>query len=122
MRGMNEKIPANHVYLIGELDTSVAKIGHSRSIALRLATIQAMSPVRLHVLAVAYGNRPIESALHKHFAAFRIHGEWFDFGDIDRVSAFLAAVEEMERERAARWGTYMSPYVPGINVASGAIH
>lgn len=98
------QVPERTVYLIGELVSSVAKIGYSDGVALRLETIQAYSPVKLHVLATVEGNIPFEKGLHRRFAACRLWGEWFDFGDLDRVEAFLSAAEEIK----ADWRHYES--------------
>jgi hypothetical protein len=82
------------VYLIGEANSSVAKIGTSVDASVRLAALQTGSPVRIHLLATAAGTTALENALHKRFSALCVHGEWFDFGQRDRVEAFRSAVAE----------------------------
>jgi hypothetical protein len=54
----------SQVYLIGALDSSIAKIGISRNVNARLATLQTGSPTQLRVLATAPGGAPLEHALH----------------------------------------------------------
>jgi Meiotically up-regulated gene 113 len=88
------------VYLIGALDSSIAKIGTSRNVSTRLAALQTGSPTQLHVLATAPGGAPLEHALHAHFQDCRLQGEWFDFGKQDRVIAFHAAIIKTGRATA----------------------
>lgn len=54
------------------------KIGLARDIGRRLGALQTASPFPLELLARVHGGRPLEQALHEHFAASRLHGEWFD--------------------------------------------
>lgn len=69
------------VYLIGSPDVRMVKIGMSADPKVRLEDMQTGSPVRLHLLWQTPGGRALEAALHAYFAAYRTHGEWFDFGD-----------------------------------------
>ena len=63
------------VYFIG--CEAAIKIGKARNVKRRLGEIQALSPVRLQVLATTPGNLRLEKEYHKRFAAHRLHGEWF---------------------------------------------
>ncbi|WP_405656894.1 MULTISPECIES: GIY-YIG nuclease family protein [unclassified Streptomyces] len=73
----------DQVYVIGALDSPVAKIGVSSAPGKRLRQIQAMSPLRLEILWRGTGGYPLESRLHAHLRAYHSHGEWFDFQDLD---------------------------------------
>lgn len=53
------------------------KIGRTTHLASRLRSLQAASPVPLTVAFVLEGGCDVETALHRHFAASRRHGEWF---------------------------------------------
>ncbi|WTK18303.1 GIY-YIG nuclease family protein (plasmid) [Streptomyces sp. NBC_01525] len=80
-----------HVYLIGSPGSSTAKIGRSKDPEKRLAGFQTGCPLPLSVLATHPGSHELETALHRHFAEHRLHGEWFDLGE-DPVEAFRAAI------------------------------
>lgn len=67
------------VYVIGASGSNTVKIGVSNHVSRRLREIQFMSPVSLAVLWSTPGSYGLESALHRHFAPFRSHGEWFTF-------------------------------------------
>jgi hypothetical protein len=76
------------LYIIGFEDphfNGIVKIGVTKDLKKRLATLQTGCPWRLEVKAIMY--RPdsfqYEDWLHKHFSRERIRpdGEWFDFGN-----------------------------------------
>ncbi|WP_318201060.1 GIY-YIG nuclease family protein [Streptomyces sp. SCL15-4] len=69
------------VYLIGSTLTRPVKIGVTKNVAARLDDLRVGSPVPLHLIWKTRGGRALESGLHEYFAPYRIHGEWFDFGD-----------------------------------------
>ena len=74
-----KKPPPNHiVYFVGG-ETGPVKIGWTQQpIKARLVCIQNGSPVKLHVLATANRHRIAEKHYHREFAAYRLHGEWFE--------------------------------------------
>lgn len=78
---MNDNQASRWVYLIGSTLSRPVKIGVAKSPAARLDELQVGSPVPLHVIWKTRGGRVLEGSLHKYFAPYRIHGEWFDFGD-----------------------------------------
>lgn len=102
------------VYVIGHDGNNVVKIGKADDVGDRLAGIQRMCPVKLHLRTQFDGGYELETALHRHFKHLRSHGEWFDFGDLDPVTEITAAAVEamarlsakrelrLERERAIR--------------------
>jgi Meiotically Up-regulated Gene 113 (MUG113) protein len=84
-------VTSESVYVIGAVGTSKVKIGRSTNVANRHATLQRMSPLPLALLWQTTGGSELEAALHAHFRERRTHGEWFDFGEIDPVSAIAQA-------------------------------
>ncbi|MGV4985812.1 GIY-YIG nuclease family protein [Streptomyces sp. NRAIS4] len=85
----------SQVYVIGASDSPVAKIGVSTDPERRLRQIQSMSPLRLEILWTCPGSYPLEGRLHAQLRAYRSHGEWFDFQDLDPMTVVedaLAAV------------------------------
>jgi hypothetical protein len=84
---------AGVVYLVGaESGTGLVKIGTTTTaVSKRLSALQTGSPVRLTVLWTTPGGVALESRLHRIFAAYRRHGEWFDLGP-DAVRAIRGAL------------------------------
>ena len=83
------------LYVIGEGNGSgVVKIGKSGDVKVRLASLQTGYPRKLQALHVEPESGHLEDWLHDRFAAFRLHGEWFDFGANDPVATVRAAIEE----------------------------
>lgn len=66
------------VYFVQHGSDGLIKIGRSEDPATRLASMQTDSPVELRLLvAIEVPARHFETQLHRHFAAHRVHGEWF---------------------------------------------
>lgn len=85
------KAPPGHlVYFVGGKEGPV-KIGFTQQpIKERLKCIQNGSPVKLFVLATQAAPRAKERLYHKQFAAFRLHGEWFE-----RAPEIQAVIERL---------------------------
>lgn len=83
------------VYVAGAPDAyRLVKIGYtSGTVDRRLNQIRTMSPVPIRELWSTPGTLQTEGALHATFAAQRVHGEWFDFGDADPVATIREHVE-----------------------------
>lgn len=83
--------PAGHiVYFVGG-EQGPVKIGFTQQpIKERLKCIQNGSPVKLHVLAIQPARRQREGWYHRQFAAYRLHGEWFE-----RAPEILAEIERL---------------------------
>ena len=71
--------PTEMVYAIGTRDGALIKIGRTRNIAGRLNQLQGMSPLPLRLFWYTPGGAALEQSLHRKYAAYRTHGEWFDF-------------------------------------------
>ncbi|MER7817400.1 GIY-YIG nuclease family protein [Streptomyces sp. NPDC096153] len=80
------------VYVIGGDDLTRCKIGYAAGVRDRLASLNVASPFPLRVLATFGGGRPLESDLHHYFHPWRVHGEWFEFGELDAVELVTQAV------------------------------
>jgi hypothetical protein len=63
------------VYVVGFAD--YIKIGWSKSVDRRLCVVQDGVPEVLTVIATFPGSQRDERNLHRHFSAYRLHGEWF---------------------------------------------
>ena len=76
------------------------KIGHTtQSPEKRLKSLQTGQPMSLRLLWKVTGD--FESALHVHFAAYRVRGEWFDLTPLgDPIDVVKAAVGEIEVARS----------------------
>lgn len=84
---------AEVVYVLGAPGSNTVKIGRTTNLVKRVADIQRMSPVPLSVLWQCPGGHELETRLHRHFAGFRSHGEWFTFR-INAVQLIQWAVED----------------------------
>ena len=67
------------------------KIGCSNDVVQRIAQMSMWSPVPLELIACFPGKPSDEHALHREFAEYRLHGEWFSPGErlLKRIDAFL---------------------------------
>lgn len=81
------------VYLIGGPTGLPVKIGRTTDLDQRFKYIQAASPVVLSVLWSMRGGSGLERFLHTSLAAFRVHGEWFDFGYLDPIATVAEAAK-----------------------------
>lgn len=97
------------VYLIGPAGTHTAKIGHSTAPSSRLCEMQVANHTRLAILWTCPGGLRLEQRLHHHLASYRLHGEWFDFGELDPGSVVRQAVAEIYRI-----GDQPAPHVPKL--------
>jgi hypothetical protein len=74
---------SQYVYVIGNLENSICKIGYSKSPVSRLKTIQTGCPYKLHFIVIVKGNISIESQLHEKYRKYKSNGEWFHYkGDL----------------------------------------
>lgn len=88
---MDEGRTSRWVYLIGSQQARPVKIGVAKNAEARLADLQIGSPLRLHLMWKTRGGRSLERELHDRFAPYRIHGEWFDFGDENPAAVVASA-------------------------------
>jgi hypothetical protein len=65
------------VYFIRQLPRGPIKIGRGKDAQTRLARLQTGSPCPLDVIGVVPGGPALEAELHRLFARYRLHGEWF---------------------------------------------
>lgn len=72
-----------YVYFVKACDKSKQiKIGRTSDIGKRLSSLQTGSPVKLKIIGIIEcrsdaHSKEIETELHKMFAPYRTHGEWF---------------------------------------------
>lgn len=88
---MNDNHESRWVYLIGSALTRPIKIGVAKNTKARLDELRVGSPVPLHLIWKTQGGRALEASLHEYFAPYRLHGEWFDFGDEDPAALVATA-------------------------------
>lgn len=68
---------SDNVYLIGNLEQCIVKIGKSDCIRLRLEQLQTYCHFELSVLKTTINLLEKEEELHKRFKDYNIRGEWF---------------------------------------------
>lgn len=113
---MNAEPTSRWVYLIGSPSARPVKIGVAKSVETRIAELQIGSPLPLQLIWKTRGGRSLERALHERFAPYRIHGEWFDFGD-ENPAAVVASTAVLlgyvtHAERADHWSNAGTPSAP----------
>lgn len=91
--GERRALAPGYVYFVGA-EEGLIKIGFATKVKDRLASLQTGSPVRLMVLATRPGCITQETAYHQQFAAYRVHGEWFE-----RSPAIMSEIESLNARR-----------------------
>lgn len=80
------------IYFVQSSNGGPIKIGYTSKNALqRVQALQVAHPEKLTLLGCIVGEVPDERALHKKFAEYRLHGEWFAANDA--ILSHLAAAE-----------------------------
>lgn len=81
------------VYVVGEADSSVVKIGTTANLSRRIIALQRHSRTMLDIRWSYSGNAELEYYLHRVFRDRALGGEWFDFGDLDPVAEVTKQAE-----------------------------
>lgn len=90
--------PTKSIYAV-EAQNGMLKIGVSASPKSRAAAIHAHSPIPCRLIATWPGTTKEEFALHRRFAAYRGHSEWFRIeGDLAEFvrEVFGRGLDEVE--------------------------
>lgn len=94
----------NYIYVMAAIKNDVpvspCKIGITRSLQSRLASVQTGNPEKLVIVsAIVIPNRllaeTIEAAVHEWFDEFRLAGEWFNVGPVDAAIGCCSMAKEM---------------------------
>lgn len=76
---------SDNVYLIGNLEQGIVKIGKSDCIKLRLVQIQTYCHFELSILKTTTNLLEKEEELHKRFKDYKVRGEWFKIeGELEK--------------------------------------
>lgn len=92
------------IYFVScDLPDCPIKIGWAGILSERIAQIQAHVPHQVVVLATKPGAVRDERALHRRFAALRLHGEWFRRGpelleQIEEINALRDHIARVQRD------------------------
>lgn len=87
------------VYVIGEDDQRVVKIGWSTNLAVRLSVLRTASMFDLALLWATDGGPDLETALHDRFIPQCVRGEWLCFPEGDAVGQVQEAVKALRDVR-----------------------
>lgn len=71
------KTKQGKIYLIGNVQNKVVKIGYSKTPRQRLKKLQTGSPYSLTIFKTFNGTLDIENKLHKKYKNQKLNGEWF---------------------------------------------
>ena len=69
------------IYLIGNTQFGVCKIGYTANLTNRITSLKTGFPYKMGVLATVKGTRKQETRLHKVFEHLRLEGEWFKYDE-----------------------------------------
>src|SRR5262249_23019882 len=89
-------VAVEYIYIIGAPEIRPVKIGRSIDPSRRISRLQTGSPFPLKVLWQHAGDVVLEIALHRELGSYRVHGEWFDFGERDAVAVVSEAVFRLD--------------------------
>jgi len=105
---MNRLAKRHYIYFAQAQDDGQGriKIGCSYRPAKRLEALSIWSPYPIKIIAVAVGDFAVERQLHAHFAADRLHREWFRYSselmDVIHRMSRGATFEEATAQTVAR--------------------
>jgi hypothetical protein len=94
-------ISQRHIYLLGSPWNTLVKIGCSRQPDVRFGSIACASPFPVKLLWVSAKGVDCESYLHRSCKEFHVHGEWFDFKEVDPIAHVQKLIAE-EAHRASQ--------------------
>jgi excisionase family DNA binding protein len=78
------------IYFVGAAEVGRIKIGHTANHPdQRLDTLRTSAPTEIAALGILRGTARVERAIHRHFAGYRWHREWFR--DEHPLRAFIKA-------------------------------
>lgn len=80
---------------------SAVKVGKANDVYSRINGLQTGNPVKLELLHVVPGDHELETRIHKLLRKDRVHGEWFDGPNVERV---LELVAELAAKILAAYG------------------
>lgn len=110
---MSDSQESRWVYLVGTQQARPVKIGVASNVEARVVELQTGSPLPLYLIWKTRGGGALERDLHDRFAPYRIHGEWFDFGNenpaavVASAAVLMGYVTHAEKARIER--DYVAP-------------
>lgn len=74
-----EELGEGYIYVVGNKEHKVCKIGFSRNVFKRISGIQTGCPFLLEIFCIINGDIATEKKLHKKYASIKLSGEWFKY-------------------------------------------
>ena len=69
----------NFIYVIGNKEHNICKIGFTNNVFKRIRSIQTGCPFPLEIFCVIHGSMETEKKLHEKYKDLRLNGEWFKY-------------------------------------------
>ena len=69
----------NFIYVIGNKEHGICKIGFTNNVFKRVKSIQTGCPYPLEIFCVIHGSMETEKKLHYKYKSLRLNGEWFKY-------------------------------------------
>ena len=74
-----------YIYVIGNKEYKLCKIGFSKNVFKRIKSIQTGCPFELEIFCVVYGDYVMEKKLHRKYQNLKMNGEWFKYeGELEK--------------------------------------
>lgn len=87
------------LYFVHAVGTDRYKFGVTQSLEMRLKSLSNSSPYPVTLLYSMKGSRFLEQRLFRFYIASRLHGEWFQFADIQPILDQLTIIKKLKSAR-----------------------
>lgn len=116
------------IYIIGERDSGVLKIGIAHNTVKRLNGIKIGNPHDIDILwerSIGAHARAVEQSVHLALAGVRIRGEWFKITLPEAIAAIEKSIaneplERMRREWRDAWQARLDRHIAAVQAAEPA--
>jgi predicted GIY-YIG superfamily endonuclease len=92
------KDTSGFIYLVQIQESNLYKIGYSKNVIQRLATLQTANALELIIVErfFSLNARYLEREIHKHYEAQRVRGEWFQLSN-DLIKDFIHTINNLDK-------------------------
>ena len=94
------------IYFIKALNSGLIKIGYTKNVGERVASLRSNSPEELHILKITEGDIEDEKRIHNKFKHFNERNEWFrpeksllDFIESSKEISYVERPRRMSRSK-----------------------
>lgn len=86
------------IYLVHIKGSNFYKIGYTKNVIKRLATLQTANALELVIVErfFSLNARYLEKEIHKYYESQRVRGEWFQFSE-EQVKNFVSTINNLDK-------------------------